>query len=98
MPHDPAFLLAEKKIEEARRLGAQDLDLSTEWFSEDAGEGSALNEFSTVIDSVNIERGVEFARRECHPARTPRPAQSQRPWLRWLSPRAEQTQRVSLGP
>ena len=28
MPHDPAYLLAEKKIKEARRLGRTELDLS----------------------------------------------------------------------
>lgn len=35
MPHDQAYLQAEKKIERALRLGLRELNLSTEWYEKD---------------------------------------------------------------
>ncbi len=57
MPHDQAYLQAEKKIEEARRSGATELDLSNKWDTPDNMKLTELPESLgqlTQLQSLNL--------------------------------------------
>ena len=84
--------------ETAYKLIEEQLDFGKSIIDATARRNAALSEFLGHADSTNLEHGVALRCRWLHPARTPRPAQSQRPWLRRSRPRDEQTPGVPLGP
>jgi hypothetical protein len=83
--------------ETAYKLIEEQLDFGKAVIDAAIGETAKIGDFLGTADSTNLEHGVAL-RRRLHPARTPRPAQSQRPWLRRSRPRDEQTPGVPLGP